>query len=180
MGHSVYPEFESAPGDKPLAYVLVGLPASGKSSWACNHPGCLPVASSDKYIEAYAARHNVPYAEAFRAHATESFAKIRDEIALYRAQGLPFIWDQVNIEPAERRAIHKILEPTHRVVYVCFLTPLEECLRRHAARPREGGQVIDEARIRELAARTRWPVPGREPFFRVMHVVHPLWKGKRP
>ena len=36
---------------KPKAYVLVGLPCSGKSTWAKNHPEKFPVASTDIFIE---------------------------------------------------------------------------------------------------------------------------------
>jgi predicted kinase len=41
--------------NKPIAYVLVGLPGSGKSTWAAAHPERLPIASTDVFIEAYAA-----------------------------------------------------------------------------------------------------------------------------
>ncbi len=56
--NNAYETFDTAPDTKPIAYVLVGFPGSGKSTWAKNHPQKLPIASTDSYIEDCAAEKN--------------------------------------------------------------------------------------------------------------------------
>lgn len=171
---SFYP---AIPSDKPIAFVTVGLPGSGKSTWASNHPDKLPIASTDEFIEAFAAQKNISYGEAFKAHHRAAAQNMKSRVAGLCASGQNFIWDQVNELPAERVQIHATLSKTHNVVYVCFFTPLDVCLARHDARERDGGKVIDARRIHFLARRMRWPLPGREPFFKIVKIIHPEWPG---
>ncbi len=170
-----YPEFDTKPGEKPIAYVLIGLPGSGKSLWARGHPQKLPIASTDAYIENYAAQNGLDYAQSFKACYSEACADLKNQINHFTKKPVPFIWDQVNLAPEERLKIHERLDATHRVVYVIFRVPLDECLRRHRAREREGGAVVDEERIRMLAKSAVFPLPGHEPFYKLITLTHPGW-----
>jgi len=174
-----YPEFEPQKGDKPIAYVLVGLPGSGKSHWARRHPKNLPIASTDSYIEKYSKEKKLSYAEAFKACYSEARADMKAQISKLTKMGQSFIWDQVNLTRKERLSIHNRLDPTHRVVYVCFLVPLSECIRRHEARAREGGAVVDAERIKMLSRTTIFPQPGTEPFYRLITLTHSEWGKQR-
>ncbi len=174
-----YPTFETVKGDKPIAYVLVGLPGSGKSSWAAGHPQKLPIAATDTVIEKYAKDKNITYEQAFKDNYDAAVEDMKKQVAALTENPQSFIWDQVNLKREERVQIHDRLEPTHRIVYVCFLVPLSECLRRHQTREREGGNVVDEARIRKMAGYARFPKNGEEPFYKLITLKHPDW-GRRP
>ncbi len=167
---------------KPAAYVLVGLPGSGKSTWAAAHPEKLPVASTDSFIESHAAEHGLDYAEAFKTAYPQAVQAMKQTVEGYIAARTPFIWDQTNLVPQERQQIYNILHPTHRVIYVVFMVPLDVCLRRHAERPRKGGRVVDEKRIAMLARDTVFP-RSQDPHDEIIRIVHPEWpqpKKKEP
>jgi len=173
-----YPTFETGKDEKPIAYVLVGLPGSGKSSWAAEHPDKLPIASTDAFIEKFAKKKKISYAEAFENQYENAVKDIKKQVGKFIKKSTPFIWDQINLKREERAAIHGYLDATHRVVYVTFLVPLSECLSRHGARARDGGNIIDEGRIRKLAQITTFPEPGAEPFYKLIALRHPDWSVK--
>lgn len=142
---------------RPSAYVLVGLPGSGKSTWALKHPRQLPIASTDHFIEDYAARKNLSYAQAFQEFYPTSCRLMKDRVDQFIREKQSFIWDQINLNKKERQGIYDLLHPTHDVVFVCVMTPLETCLTRHAQRLRDAKGVIDEKRIRLIARNASFP-----------------------
>ncbi len=162
---------------KPVACVLVGLPGSGKSTWARKHPKKLPVASTDLFIESYARGKNISYADAFKKFYKTSRNMMKAQVEQLIAGKKPFIWDQVNHTKKERDAIYKILHATHEVHFVCFLVPLDICIARTAKRDRDGGDVVDENRIRFLAATATFPQKG-DPCDKIVLFIHPKWKKK--
>lgn len=145
-------------GSKPPVYVLVGLPGSGKSTWAKNHPEKLPVASTDAFIDAFAEKNGLTYGEAFRLHFPEACRQMKRQVEEgYVIHKTPFIWDQTNLLKKERESIYRLLHPTHRVIFVVFETPLDICLEHHRTRKRDMGSAVDEKRIRMLAAAATHP-----------------------
>lgn len=145
-------------GSKPPVYVLVGLPGSGKSTWAKNHPDKLPVASTDAFIDAFAEENGLTYGEAFPRHFPEACRQMKRQVEEGYIPGkTPFIWDQGNLFKKERESIYRLLHPTHRVIFVVFDTPLDTCLERYRARERDMGAAVDESRIRMLAAAATFP-----------------------
>lgn len=163
---------------KPPAFVLVGLPGSGKSTWAKNHPARLPIASGDVFIEEFARKDGITYAEAFKKYYKKSVALMKKRVGELVDAGGPFIWDQTNLERKERDGIYGRLHKTHEVVFVCFLVPLDVCLAQHKkrqAKGRDGGNVVDEKRIRYLAGLTEFPVKG-DKCDKIVNIIHPEWK----
>jgi predicted kinase len=168
----------SASLNKPIAYVLVGLPGSGKSTWAAAHPERLPIASTDAFIEAYAARQQVSYAEAFRQFEAQAKLLFKQRLNELIASNAAFIWDQTNITARKRRAVYNKLSPTHRVIFVCFCVPIEVCIARVEARQRQAGEVINRNLIKLWSAMVTFPVPG-EPADGIIPIIHPAF-AKRP
>lgn len=142
---------------RPSAYVLVGLPGSGKSTWALQHPRQLPIASTDQFIEDHAEQKGINYAQAFKEFYLTSCRLMKDRVDQFIKEKTSFIWDQINLHKKEREGIYDLLHPTHDVVFVCFMTPLETCLIRHAQRSRDAKGVVDEERIRLIARNASFP-----------------------
>ena len=174
---AIYPTFETGKDDKPIAYVLIGLPGSGKSSWAAGHPDKLPIASTDSYLEKIAAEKNITYDQALKDYYDDAVADMKKQVAKHTKKPAPFIWDQINLKREKRLDIHEHLDATHRVVYVCFRVPMSECLRRQEERARN--EAVDIERTQTLAQSASFPEPGKEPFYKVVALTHPDW-GKRP
>ncbi len=133
--------------------VLVGLPGSGKSTWAAREG--LPVLSSDALRELLADDVTDQTIHA------RVFAALRYLLRQRLALGRPVTCvDATHLTPKERRPYLRM--PGCRVEAVFFATPLEECLKRNAGRER----VVPPEAIARMAARMVRPTRG-EGFTRV-------------
>jgi len=146
----------------PLVLVLVGLPASGKSTWARENG--ITALSSDALRELLAddATDQSIHREVFR----HLRALLRTRIAIGRACTAV---DATNLTPKERRPYIEIARKLGaRVEAVVFDTPLEECLKRNRARAR----VVPEAAMQTMAGKLRRPSTS-EGFARIRVVAAP-------
>lgn len=146
----------------PLVLVLVGLPASGKSTWARENG--ITAISSDALRELLAddATDQTIHREVFR-HVR---ALLRTRIVIGR--GCTAV-DATNLTPKERKPYIEIARKLGaRVEAVVFDTPLEECLKRNRGRAR----VVPEAAMHMMAAKLRRPSAG-EGFARIRVVATP-------
>lgn len=142
--------------------VLVGLPASGKSTWARENG--ITALSSDALRELLAddATDQTIHREVFR----HLRALLRTRIAIGRACTAV---DATNLTPKERRPYIEIARKLGaRVEAVVFNTPLEECLKRNRARAR----MVPEAAMRTMAGKLRRPSTS-EGFARIRVVAAP-------
>ena len=109
-----------------ICYILIGLPASGKSTWREANVGPV-VASSDDHIEAVAARENKTYSEVFESAISEAEVVFREAIIDAYSEKKDLIIDRTNLF-AKKRA-HLIKEAKrngYRVVAVWFAPPATE------------------------------------------------------
>ena len=163
--------------NKPEALVLVGMPGSGKSTWARLHPKHYEITSTDAHIKEFAEKNGRTYAEVFEEYSPQARALMKEKVEGLIAAGTPFIWDQTNLTKQERAAIYKLLHKTHRVVFVAFLVPLEICRKNHHARGVKSGQRIAEERFTKLANIATFPDKD-EPHDRIMRIIHPEWNSR--
>lgn len=172
--NSTSPAENSPASAKPIAYVLVGLPGSGKSTWAASHPEHLPIASTDAFVEAYAAKNQLTYAEAFKQHFSQAKLLFKQRLNELIAANSTFIWDQPNISARKRRAVYNKLHPTHRVVFVCFCVPIDICIARVEERKRKAGEFINSNLIKLWSSMVTFPERG-EPADGVIPIIHPAF-----
>ena len=120
----------------PTMYMLIGVPASGKSTWVEQNKGDALVISSDNLIEEYAAENGKTYNEVFKGQ-----IKIANKIVMEHAEAAfaadqDVIWDQTNITKKSRKGKLAMVPEHYRKTAVFFATPLEEeWQRRLNSRP---------------------------------------------
>jgi predicted kinase len=106
--------------------MLIGVPASGKSTWVEKNKGDALVISSDNLIETYAADNGKTYNEVFKDQ-----IKIATKLAMEHAEAAfaadqDVIWDQTNLTKKSRKSKLAMVPEHYRKTAVFFATPLEE------------------------------------------------------
>lgn len=126
--------------ESPVVFVMIGVPGSGKSTFAqslkSHH---IKVFSSDEYREKLFGDANIQtnpklvfdtmYGDAIRA--------IKD--------GNSIVIDSTNVKSRDRKnIIKKFTNYTHSIIAICMTTPISECVVRDNNRDRTvGKEVID-------------------------------------
>jgi predicted kinase len=134
----------------PKCYQLVGVPASGKSTWVSNQDwieDCV-IVSTDEFVEAYAESVGKTYSEVFNDYMPTAVKLMADKVVDAREQGRDIIWDQTSTTIASRKRKFNML-PDYEHVAVVFPTPSRIELRsRLDSRPgKEIPEVIVEGMI---------------------------------
>jgi len=115
--------------------MLIGIPASGKTTWTRDYHPSIGYASTDKYIEQVAAEKGLSYNDVFKDTITEATSRMLDEVEEYVRNGTHFVWDQTNMSKKSRAKKLKMLTG-YSVVAVVFNVPEEkELAKRLASRP---------------------------------------------
>lgn len=123
--------------------VMVGVPASGKSTWARNYTENRPnwvILSSDAIRE--------------ELDTDDVFATLRSRLIDALNANHNVIVDATNVSRKNRRSYIDIARKHKAAIEaIVFATPYEECLRRNASRDR----VVPEAAIYRMVS--RWEIP---------------------
>lgn len=122
-------------------YVLVGVPASGKSTWVKNQDWArdIPVVSTDKFVEEYAATQGKTYSEVFDEYMPIAVKLMANQVLICKANNKDIIWDQTSTSVVTRARKIRML-PDYYKIAVVFKTPEpEELARRLSSR---AGKVI--------------------------------------
>lgn len=110
--------------------MLIGVPASGKSTWCKERAKNALVISTDNLIEMYAHDNGKTYNDVFKEQ-----IKIATKIALELAEAAfaadqDVIWDQTNLTKKSRASKLAMVPKHYRKDAVFFATPPEEEWRR--------------------------------------------------
>lgn len=127
----------------PKLYVLVGVPASGKTTWFRNQEwkdNCYYI-STDRHVEAYAEAHGKTYSEVFTDYMPTAVENMVEEVVRARDAGIDIVWDQTSTTVASRRKKFDML-PNYYKIAVVFETPHRTELRRRLA-SRPGKEIPD-------------------------------------
>jgi predicted kinase len=118
-------------------YVLVGVPGSGKSTWVANQNWVkdIPVVSTDRFVEEYAAKQGKTYSEVFDEYMPIAVRLMANQVLICQANKKDVIWDQTSTTVATRAKKIRML-PDYYKIAVVFKTPATaELQERLASRP---------------------------------------------
>jgi len=118
-------------------YQLIGVPASGKSTWIKNQTWALglTIVSTDAFVEDYARSVGKTYSEVFTEYMPKAVDLMAEQVVNARKLGHDIIWDQTSTSIASRKRKFNML-PNYEHIAVVFKTPeKEELNRRLASRP---------------------------------------------
>lgn len=140
--------------NKPICYLLVGLPGSGKSKLAqdilVENPDYIWV-SSDVYIDKIAQETNKKYDEVYRelSEKAQKWANAQLQEGMKEKKGI--IWDQTNVfENARKRKVSNLLQHKYDVICLALELSPEELQYRHNKRKKENGKRIPYKVFQEM------------------------------
>lgn len=118
-------------------YVLVGVPAAGKSTWVKSQSWAADYVcvSTDMWVDMEAERQGKTYNEVFKDYMPHAVKMMAIQVENARELGLDIIWDQTSTTVKSRRKKFDML-PDYEHIAVVFKTPeLKELNMRLASRP---------------------------------------------
>jgi len=120
----------------PTFYMLIGVPASGKSTWRASNAKGAEVISTDDIIEKIAASQDKTYDDVFKDNikAATNIAERRVKSAFDDERDV--VWDQTNLTRKSRASKLAMVPKHYKKVAVYFPTPHPEVhKKRLAGRP---------------------------------------------
>lgn len=120
---------------KPNLYMLIGVPAAGKSTFVDAQDHDFVYVSSDYFVERFAQKMGKTYDEVFKEVAPRAMRLLNRRVQKARENGRDIVWDQTNTS-AKSRSKKLAMLPEYRKVAVYFETPPDDVLEaRLASRP---------------------------------------------
>lgn len=109
---------------KPKAYILVGVPGSGKSTWIKKQVWTLglSVISTDMWVEMEAERCGSTYSEVFADYMPKAVGLMASHVRLASEKKHDIIWDQTSVTVESRRRKFNML-PGYEMIAIVFPTP---------------------------------------------------------
>jgi predicted kinase len=120
----------------PKFYMLIGVPASGKSTWRKENAGHAEIISTDDIIDHRAASMGLTYNDVFKDTIKEATRLANDHAYKAFRMNKDVIWDQTNLTAKSRKPKLAYVPNDWEKIAVVFLTPEDaEWQRRLASRP---------------------------------------------
>jgi predicted kinase len=125
----------------PKCYQLVGVPASGKSTWIKDQIWALglTVISTDAFVEDYARECGSTYSEVFDDYMPRAVELMANQVVFAREHGHTVIWDQTSTTVKSRARKFNML-PDYEHIAIVFPTPDLDVLKQRLA-SRAGKEV---------------------------------------
>ena len=129
------------------AYILVGVPGAGKSTWVKNQfwaSDCVYI-STDAYVDKHAEEQGKTYNEVFKDYMPTAVSLMAQAVVDARETEQSIIWDQTSTSVKSRKKKFQML-PGYKMIAVVFSTPKkEELAKRLASRPNKSipQEIVD-------------------------------------
>ena len=140
----------------PKVYVLVGVPGSGKSTWANSQTLVedYTYVSTDFWVEQFAKAAGTTYAEIFESVMPDAIEQMLEQVRLSRKYNANIVWDQTSTTIASRAKKFNML-PNYEHIAIVFDTPdRAELDKRLANRP---GKTIPSEVVDSMIAKFEMP-----------------------
>jgi len=125
---------------QPTMYMMIGVPASGKSTYIKNQLSDIVSVSTDEYIESFARTHGKTYNVVFKDNIKDAENFMLSRIESFTSQNISFIWDQTNLTKKIRAKKLSMIPKCYKKIAIFFETPTkEEHEKRLNSRP---GKII--------------------------------------
>ena len=118
----------------PKCYQLIGVPASGKSTWIKDQIWALglTIVSTDSFVEDYARAQGKTYSEVFTDYMPTAVELMAQEVVAARLAGRDVLWDQTSTTVKSRARKFRMLPDYHHIAVV-FPTPEISVLKERLA-----------------------------------------------
>lgn len=112
---------------KPILYMLIGVPCSGKSTWVSKQIWAVDCKyiSTDKYVEEIALERDQTYSEVFQSVMPWCVEKMVEDVINAREDKKNIIWDQTSTTITSRTKKFRML-PEYYKIAVVFRTPVRD------------------------------------------------------
>jgi predicted kinase len=116
---------------------MVGVPASGKSTWIKNQVWAkdIPVVSTDRFVEEYAKEQGKTYSEVFQEYMPIAVKLMANQALICQANKKDIIWDQTSTTVATRAKKIRMLPEYYKIAVVMKTPPTSMLQQRLASRP---------------------------------------------
>lgn len=126
----------------PEIIILIGEPASGKSTWRAANQKDHQVISSDDILESLASENNITYGEAFNIYAGRAAEECHHNFASALAQKSNIIIDRTNMTRKSRAKFLAMVGAEYERKAIVFRVPRDELVERARIRGEQTGKTI--------------------------------------
>jgi predicted kinase len=149
----------------PKCYQLIGVPGSGKSTWASEQDwaGSCAYISTDVYVEEFAKAQFKTYSEVFKDAMPHCVEFMTEDVVNARNEGKDIIWDQTSTTVNSRKKKFNML-PNYEHIAVVFRTPEKDELDRRLQSRYDSGKVIPADVVENMIG--SWQEPTVEEGFK--------------
>lgn len=151
------------------AYILVGMPGSGKTTWTKNQDWAsrCAVVSTDLYVEQHALAVGKTYNEVFEQYMPTAVRLMTDAVIEARENDLDIIWDQTSLTVASRAKKFRMLPDYYHIAVIFRTPPPQELSRRLNSRH---GKIIPETVLAAMSDSYVQPTE-QEGYKEIWHVT---------
>lgn len=139
-------------------YVLVGVPGSGKTTWASEQEwaGDCAYVSTDRYVEEFAKNMGKTYSEVFEEVMPECVNLMIGDVVVARESDRDIIWDQTSTTIASRKRKFNML-PDYYAIAVVFGTPEPADLVMRLENRYDSGKIIPDQVVQDMINNFEYP-----------------------
>ena len=148
-------------------YVLVGIPAAGKSTWVENQDWTkdCAIVSTDHFVDAEALRVSKTYNEIFKEYMPTAVKLMAKQVIEARESGLDIVWDQTSTTVNSRKKKFNMLPDYYAIAVVFKTPPLMELEKRLKSR---SGKLIPRHVVESMIENFEMPTEA-EGFKEIWH-----------